>query len=62
MLSPHKKSLEKLVNTNVSIHEKRKALQKAQVGDGILQTASHLNLGEMKKKERMADHLLNLNS
>ena len=42
MLSPHKNSLEKLVDTNVSIHEKRKTLQKAQVGDGILQLASHL--------------------
>ena len=42
MLSPHKNSLEKLVDANVSIHEKRKTLQKAQVGDGILQLASHL--------------------
>ena len=42
MLSPHKKSLEKLVDTNVSIHEKRRSLQKAQVGDGLQQTASHL--------------------
>ena len=44
MLAPHKKSLKKLVDANVSIHEKRKTLQKAQVGDGILQTASHLML------------------
>ena len=44
MLSPDKTSLEKLVDYNVSIHEKRKALQKAQVGDGILQMASHLML------------------
>ena len=44
MLSPHKNSLEKLVDSNVSIHEKRKTLQKAQVGDGILQMASHLML------------------
>ena len=42
MLAPHKKSLKKLVDANVSIHEKRKTLQK--VGDGILQTASHLML------------------
>ena len=42
MLSPHKNSLEKLVDANVSIHEKRKTLQKSQVGDGILQLASHL--------------------
>ena len=42
MLSPHKKSLEKLVDANVSIHEKRKTLQKAQVGEGILKLASHL--------------------
>ena len=44
MLAPHKKSLKKLVDAIVSIHEKRKTLQKAQVGDGILQTASHLML------------------
>ena len=42
MLSHHKNSLQKLVNANVSIHEKRKTLQKAQVGEGILQLASHL--------------------
>ena len=35
MLSPHKNSLEKFVDANVSIHEKRKTLQKAQVGDEI---------------------------
>ena len=44
MLKPHKKSFEKLVDANVSIHEKRKTLQKPQVGDGILQTATHLVL------------------
>ena len=44
MLKPHQKSLEKLVDANVSIHEKRKTLQKPQVGDGILQTATHLVL------------------
>jgi hypothetical protein len=44
MLKPHQKSLEKLVDANVSIHEKRKTLQKPQVGDGILQTATHLML------------------
>ena len=42
MLKPHQKSLEKLVNPEVSIHEKRKTLQKPQVGEGILQTAAHL--------------------
>jgi hypothetical protein len=42
MLKPHKKSFEKLVDANVSIHEKRKTLQKPQVGEGILQTATHL--------------------
>ena len=44
MLRPHMKSIEKLVNPKVSIHEKRKTLQKPQVGDGILQTATHLML------------------
>ena len=42
MLKPHQKSLENLVNPEVSIHEKRKTLQKPQVGEGILQTAAHL--------------------
>jgi len=49
MLSSHKNSLEKLANSNVSIHEKRKMLQKAQVGDGILQIASHLMLPLLAK-------------
>ena len=44
MLSPNTKSLEKLVNPQVSIHEKRKTLQKSQVGDGLIQTATHLML------------------
>ena len=44
MLNPHMKSLEKLVNPNVSIHEKRKTLQKPQVGEGILHTAANLIL------------------
>ena len=44
MLSPHKKSLEKLVNADVSIHEKRKTLQKPQVGEGLLHTASNIML------------------
>ena len=43
------KSLEKLVNPEVSIHEKRKTLQKSQVGEGILQTASHLMLPLLRK-------------
>ena len=42
MLSPHMKSLEKLLNPDVTIHEKRKTLQKPQVGEGMLQTAAHL--------------------
>ena len=49
MLKPHMKSLEKLVNPEVSIHEKRKTLQKSQVGEGILQTASHLMLPLLRK-------------
>ena len=53
MLSPHKKSLEKLVDANVSIHEKRKSLQKAQVGEGLLQLASHLMLPLLRKALKM---------
>jgi hypothetical protein len=44
MLKPHKNSLDKLVNPKVSIHEKRKTLQKPQVGEGILHTAANLML------------------
>ena len=44
MLKPHQKSLEKLVAANVGIHEKRKTFKKSQVGDGIIQTATHLVL------------------
>jgi hypothetical protein len=42
MLKPHVKSVEKLADSNVSIHEKRKTLQKSQVGEGILQAAANL--------------------
>jgi DNA integrity scanning protein DisA with diadenylate cyclase activity len=42
ILKSHKKSLEKLVNSKVGIHEKRKTLQKPQVGEGILHTAANL--------------------
>ena len=44
MLNPNKKSLEKLVNPQVSIHEKRKTLQISQAGDGILQFVLHLRI------------------
>ena len=44
MLTPHIKSLEKLVIPQVSIHEKRKTLQDSQIGEGIIQTATHLVL------------------
>ena len=42
MLKPHVKSVEKLADSNVSIHEKRKTLQKSQVGEGILEAAANL--------------------
>ena len=42
MLKPHKKSLEKLANSKVSIHEKRKTLQNPQIGEGILDTAENI--------------------
>ena len=53
MLRPHMKSLEKLVKPGVSIHEKRKTLQKPQVGEGILQTATHLVLPLLRKALKM---------
>jgi hypothetical protein len=46
MLKPHEKSL---ANSKVSIHEKRKILQKPQVGDGILDTAANLVIPLLKQ-------------
>ena len=49
MLKPHEKSLEKLANSKVSIHEKRKILQKPQVGEGILDSAANLVIPLIKQ-------------
>ena len=42
MLRPHKKALEKLVNSKICVHEKRKVLQKSQVGEDLLDAAVNL--------------------
>ena len=42
MMGPHLKSLKKLTDSTVSTHEKRKTIQKSQVGEGILKTAFKL--------------------
>ena len=42
MLRPHKKALDKLVNSKICVHEKRKVLQKSQVGGDLLDAAANL--------------------
>ena len=41
-LGHHSKYISKLANPKVTIHEKRKTLQKAQVGEGLLNMAETL--------------------
>ena len=48
MLRPHKKALEKLINSKISVHEKRKVLQKSQVGGDILDAAANLVIPTME--------------
>ena len=42
MMRPHKKALEKLINSKICVHEKRKVLQKSQVGGDLLDAAANL--------------------
>ena len=41
-LRPHSKLISKLANPKVTFHEKRKTLQKAQVGEGLMNMAKTL--------------------
>ena len=52
MIRPHKKSFEKLINSKVSVHEKRKVLQKSQVGGGILDAALNLVIPALKASKK----------
>ena len=42
LLRPYSKSVRKIGDPSVSIHEKRKTLQKAQVGEGVLKSVTDL--------------------
>ena len=42
MMGPNLKYLRNLADSTVSTHEKRKTIQKSQVGEGILKTAFKL--------------------
>ena len=47
---PHKKDLRKIANEDVSIHEKRKTLQKAKLGEALFATLENINIPSFKKK------------
>ena len=40
LILPYYKTVRKIGNPKVSIHEKRKLLQKAQVGEGVLESVN----------------------
>ena len=52
MIRPHKNSFEKLINSKVSVHEKRKVLQKSQVGGDILDAALNLVIPALKASKK----------
>ena len=55
MMRPHKKALEKLINSKICVHEKRKVLQKSQVGGDLLDAAANLVIPALecaKKRKR----------
>ena len=52
MLRPHKKAFEKLVNSKICVHEKRKVLQKSQVGEDILDAALNLVIPALKASKK----------
>jgi hypothetical protein len=58
MLKPHVKSVEKLADSNVSIHEKRKTLQKSQVGEGILEAAANLVIPYLERAKKYGPNSL----
>ena len=49
LLLPYHESIKKIGDPRVSIHEKRKTLQKAQVGAGVIKSIKKLVLPLLKK-------------
>lgn len=49
MIFPYLKSVRKVADPSVSIHERRKTLQKAQVGEGVLNSVKKLILPDLKR-------------
>ena len=50
LLQPYRKSLRKLSDPNVDIHEKRKVLQNPDLGEGVLESVESLVTPLLKKK------------
>ena len=47
---PHKKDVRKIANLNVSMHEKRKILQKAKLGKALTATIENIIIPLLNKK------------
>ena len=47
---PHKKDFRKIANRNVSMHEKRKILQKAKLGKALTATIENIIIPLLNKK------------
>ena len=52
LLKPYRKSIRKLRDPNVDMHEKRKVLQKPDVGEGLLESVESV-VTPLLKKRRM---------
>ena len=52
LLKPYRKSIRKLRDPNVDIHEKRKLLQKPDVGEGLLESVESVVTPLLKKKRK----------
>ena len=52
LLKPYRKSIRKLRDSNADIHEKRKVLQKPDVGEGLLDSVESV-VTPLLKKRRM---------
>ena len=52
LLKPYRKSIRKLRDPNVDIHEKRKLLQKPDVGEGLLESVESVVSPLLKKKRK----------
>ena len=52
LLKPYRKSIRKLCDPNVDMHEKRKVLQKPDVGEGLLESIESVVTPLLKKKRK----------